>query len=207
MTDLDSVGIVPVVVINDPGTGVELAGALAAGGIACAEITLRTPAATAVIERIAATQPDFLVGAGTVLTVDDVDRVADAGAQFIVSPGLDPSVVDRAHSLGLLAVPGVATASEIQLALRLGLDHVKFFPAAQLGGAAAIAALAGPFPQVRFMPSGGVNLENAAEYFDLPSVFAVSGSWMMPREVVAARAWSAVTALSKQAMRAIGTVG
>ena len=192
------IGIVPVITIDDAARAVDLASALAAGGIDCAEITLRTPAGLAAIAAIAAALPDFTVGAGTVLTSSDVDRVTDAGASFIVSPGFDDEVVDRARERGVLPVPGVATATEVQRALRAGVDHLKLFPAAQLGGRAMVDALAAPFPQVRFLPSGGVTAENAADYAASPAVFAVSGSWMATRAMIAAGDWETVTLLSAE---------
>ncbi|MEP6480834.1 MAG: bifunctional 4-hydroxy-2-oxoglutarate aldolase/2-dehydro-3-deoxy-phosphogluconate aldolase [Rhodoglobus sp.] len=196
---LERVRIVPVVVIDDAAGAGDLAEALAAGGIRCAEITLRTQAGLAALEA-AATVPDFTVGAGTVLTADQVDRCADAGAQFIVSPGFDEDVVNRARERGLVALPGIATATELQRALRAGLEAVKFFPADRLGGLPGIASLAAPFPTVRFMPSGGVSAANAAEYLAHPAVFAVGGSWMVPRAAVAAGDFAAIERLSAEAM-------
>lgn len=201
---VERIGIVPVVVIDDEDAAPELAAALTAGGIGCAEITLRTRAGIGAITRIAQSAPGFLVGAGTVLDADDVDRVADAGARFVVSPGLDPAVVTRALELGLEALPGVATASELQHARRLGLSRVKFFPAGQLGGLATIEALAAPFPDMRFLPSGGVGPQNAAAYLASPAVFAVSGSWMVPRDALAGRDWARVSRLSAEAIAELG---
>lgn len=200
---VERIGIVPVVVLDDADAGPDLAAALEEGGIGCAEITLRTPAGIDAIARIAASTPDFLVGAGTVLEVDEVDRVADAGARFVVSPGLDPAVVERALDLGLEVLPGVATASEVQQARRLGLRRVKFFPAGQLGGLATIEALAAPFTDMRFLPSGGVGLQNAADYLASPAVFAVSGSWMVPRDALASRDWARVRRLSAESVAGI----
>lgn len=194
--------IVPVVVIDDAAHAPELADALASGGIRCAEITLRTPAG---LEAIRATggRADFIVGAGTVLTADQVDAAADAGARFLVSPGLDDAVVARAAERGIPLVPGVATATEIQRAMNHGIRHVKLFPAGHLGGLGAVRAFAGPFPDVRFLPSGGVSVDNASEYLASPSVFAVSGSWMVPTAAIAARDFATVTRLAAIAMAAI----
>lgn len=200
---LDGIRIVPVVVIDDAAQAGGLAAALAAGGIRCAEITLRTPAGLAAIAAAAAT-PDFVVGAGTVLTADQVDRCADAGARFIVSPGFDEAVVDRARELGLAVLPGVATATEIQRALRAGLQAVKFFPADQLGGLPAIAAFSAPFPGLKFMPSGGVSATNALDYLGHPAVFAVGGSWMVPRAAVVAGDFATIEALSFDATVLVG---
>ena len=187
---------VPVIVLDDARRAVPLAEALRRGGIGCAEITLRTDAGLAAITAASAV-PDFIVGAGTVLTPDDVDRVVDAGARFVVSPGLAEDVVERSIEHGLDVIPGVATATEVQRALRLGLSRLKLFPAGPLGGMAAVRALAGPFPDVRFLPSGGVTAANAGEYLASPSVFAVSGSWMATRELIAARDFDAIERLSR----------
>ncbi len=196
---LTRIRIVPVVVIDDATQAADLAAALVAGGIPCAEITLRTNAGPAALQAAAAV-PGFTVGAGTVLTAEDVDRSADSGAEFIVSPGFDAEVVDRALGRGLAVLPGIATATELQRARRAGLDAVKFFPADRLGGLGTIGALAGPFPTMRFLPSGGVGALNAAEYLAHPAVFAVGGSWMVPRAALAAGAFDVIAGLSAQAM-------
>lgn len=190
--------IIPVVVIDDAAVALDVVDALAAGGIRCAEITLRTRAALSALE-LSAAVADFVVGAGTVLRAEDVERCASAGARFIVSPGFDEEVVARAQSLGLAVLPGVATASEIQSALRAGIDVMKFFPAHRLGGLATIGAFSGPFRDVRFVPSGGVNQANAREYLSHPSVFAVSGSWMVPRTAIASGDTETIAGLSREA--------
>lgn len=195
--------IVPVVVLDDASFAPDLADALAAGGIPCAEITLRTPAALEAIRAIAG-RSDFAVGAGTVTTVAQVDAAVDAGATYLVSPGFDDAVAERAAARGVPLVPGIATATEIQRAVAAGLDHLKVFPAAAVGGPAALRAFAGPFPDVRFLPSGGVSAANAGEYLALPSVFAVSGSWMVPAAALSARDDETVRALSAEATAAIG---
>jgi 2-dehydro-3-deoxyphosphogluconate aldolase / (4S)-4-hydroxy-2-oxoglutarate aldolase len=196
---LAAIRIIPVVVIDDAGMASDLVAALAEGGIGCAEITLRTPQGMAAIAASAGAA-DFVVGAGTVLTADQVDACADAGARFIVSPGFDEEVVERAQSLGLAVLPGVATATEIQRALRAGLDVVKFFPAGRLGGLPMIAALAAPFGSVRFVPSGGVNPQNAREYLDHPAIHSISGSWMVPRDAIHSGALDVVARLSREAV-------
>jgi len=177
--------IVPVVVIDDVSIARPLAEALAAGGIHCAEITLRTPQGVEAIAEIAtALPPGFVVGAGTVIHLDQLDAVAEAGARFIVSPGLDRELVERARERGLDVLPGVATASEVQLAARLGLSAVKFFPADRLGGLETIAALAAPFVGMGFVPSGGVTAATMPTYLAHPAVPAVSGSWMVARDLL-----------------------
>lgn len=194
--------IVPVVVLDDAAFAPDLADALAAGGIPCAEITLRTPAALDAIRAVAG-RPGFAVGAGTVTTAAQVDAAVDAGATYLVSPGFDEAVAERAAHHGVPFIPGVATATEIQRAIAAGLDHLKVFPAAAVGGISALTAFAGPFPDVRFLPSGGVSAANAADYLALPSVFAVSGSWMVPAAALAARDADTVRALSAEAIEAL----
>jgi 2-dehydro-3-deoxyphosphogluconate aldolase/(4S)-4-hydroxy-2-oxoglutarate aldolase len=199
---LATIRIVPVVTIDDASMAPDVAAALAAGGIGCAEITLRTPQGLAAIEASAG-RADFVVGAGTVLTAEQVDRCVDAGARFIVSPGFDDEVVARAQFHGVAVLPGVATSTEIQRALRAGLDVVKFFPADRLGGLGTIAALAAPFPQLRFVPSGGVNVSNALEYLRHPAIFGISGSWMVSRDAIAAGDWDGIAELSGAAMQLV----
>ncbi|MDQ1123548.1 bifunctional 4-hydroxy-2-oxoglutarate aldolase/2-dehydro-3-deoxy-phosphogluconate aldolase [Microbacterium trichothecenolyticum] len=194
--------IVPVVVLDDASFAPDLADALTAGGIPCAEITLRTPAALDAIRAIAG-RSDFTVGAGTVTTAAQVDAAVDAGATYLVSPGFDDAVAERAAARGVTFIPGVATATEIQRAIAAGLDRLKLFPADAIGGPAAIRAFGGPFPQVRFLPSGGVSATNAAEYLSLGNVFAVSGSWMLPSAALAAKDAGTVRALAASASAAV----
>lgn len=195
--------IVPVIVIDDAAHAPELVAALSAGGIRCAEITLRTPAGFDAIAAVAGTA-DFAVGAGTVLSLDDFNRAADAGATFVVSPGLDPEIVAAALDRGLAVLPGVATGTEVQHAVRLGLDTVKFFPAGQLGGLATISALAAAFVGVGFVPSGGVSVTNAAEYLAHEAVPAVSGSWMATRTQIQNGQFEEIATLSRAALLAVG---
>ena len=191
--------VVPVLVVDDAAFAVDAVAALLAGGIGCAEITLRTPEGLAAIAAVARTGAG-IVGAGTVLTVEDLDRVADAGAQFIVTPGFSLEVVERAHERGLRILPGVATPTEVQCALRAGIDAVKLFPADRLGGIEMIRALSGPFPTTAFVPSGGVSLANLGEYLRHPSVPAVSGSWMVSRALLQARDLAGIERLSREAI-------
>ncbi len=194
--------IVPVVVIDDVGHTSGLVDALQTGGIHCAEVTLRTPAAIAAISAAAQTA-GFRIGAGTVLTVDDVDRVVDAGAQFIVSPGIDDDVLERCEHHKIMAIPGIATATEAQRALRLGLDRMKFFPAEASGGVKAIDQLAGPFPDARFMPSGGISRDDVVSYAQSTAVFAVSGSWMATRRMIAEADFASIARLSREAVELV----
>ncbi len=197
---LARIRVIPIVVIDDPSRADTLADALVAGGLPCAEITFRTMGGEAAL-RATASRQDILVGAGTVLTADQVDRAADAGARFIVSPGFGSDVVTRAQELGIAVLPGISTASELQAAARAGLNAVKFFPAAQSGGLGMLSALSGPFPDMRFMPSGGVRLANAAEYLAHPAVFAVGGSWMVPRERIAVGDFETVRRMAVETAR------
>lgn len=198
--------VIPVVVIDDAAAAPALAAALLRGGIRSAEITLRTPAGLEAIRAITGdSDPAFTVGAGTVLDVDQFDAVVAAGATFVVSPGLDPAIVERAHDRGIQVLPGVATATEVQHARRLGVRTVKFFPADRLGGLPTISALAAPFSDMEFVPSGGVSAANMAEYLSHSSVPAVSGSWMVTRKLIVGREFDRIEALSREAMSMTGT--
>lgn len=191
--------LLPVVVLDDASAADALAGALVDGGLPVAEVTFRTAAAQDSIRAIAE-RGDVLVGAGTVVSVAQVDQAVAAGVRFVVSPGLSRAVVERCQELGMVAVPGVVTATEIQAALELGLTIVKFFPAGTSGGAAAIAALAAPFGGIRFVPTGGVGPANLHEYLALPSVAAVGGSWMVPRDRIASGDFAGITRLTAAAV-------
>lgn len=183
--------IVPVVVLDEPAKADALGAALVEGGLPVAEATFRTPEAAAVLRRLAERE-DLVVGAGTVLTERQVDQAVEAGARFVVSPGLSASVVRRCQEAGVPVVPGVATPSEIMQALDLGLDTVKFFPAEANGGLATVKALAAAFPQVRFMPTGGITVDSAPAYLAHPAVAAVGGSWMVAGDLLAAGRWDEV---------------
>lgn len=199
LSALRAARLVPVVVLDDAADADALAGALVAGGLPVAEVTFRTAAAEDSIRAMAA-RGDILVGAGTVLTVEQVDKAVAAGASYIVSPGLSRAVVQRCQEHGVLALPGAVTATEVQAALELGLTTVKFFPAGTSGGAPAIQALAAPFGHVSFVPTGGVGPENLADYLAIPTVAAVGGSWMCPRGLVTAGDFAGITALTTAAV-------
>lgn len=184
--------IVPVVVLDDPASADALGAALVEGGLPVAEATFRTPGAAAVLRRLAAND-DLVVGAGTVLTDRQVDEAVEAGARFIVSPGLSAGVVRRCQDVGVPVVPGISTPSEIMQALDLGLDTVKFFPAEANGGLPTIKALAAAFPQLRFMPTGGITADTAPTYLAHPSVAAVGGSWMVSGDLLKAGRWDEVS--------------
>jgi 2-dehydro-3-deoxyphosphogluconate aldolase/(4S)-4-hydroxy-2-oxoglutarate aldolase len=191
--------VIPVLVVEDAAAAPDLARALVAGGLKVLEITLRTPAALEAISRMAAAVPDAIVGAGTVLNPDDLKRAKDAGARFIVSPGLTPRLARAADEAQIPLLAGVATCGEIMAGLDLGLDHFKFFPAENIGGAAALKSIAGPFPNVRFCPTGGITLQSAPQYLALSNVLCVGGSWVAPKEAVAAGDWRRVEDLAREA--------
>ena len=191
--------IVPVVVLSELETAVPTAAALREGGLPVAEVTFRTDTAVEAIRAIAAGN-GLLVGAGTVVRPEQVDAAVDAGARFVVTPGFSARVVERCRELGVPVIPGVATATEVIAALDHGLDLLKFFPAEAAGGIAALKALAGPFPGVRWIPTGGISAANAAAYLALPSVAAVGGSWMVAPDLIAQRDFGAVTRLAREAV-------
>jgi len=199
LSALSATRLVPVVVLDDAADADGLAGALVAGGLPVAEVTFRTAAAQDSIRAMAA-RGDILVGAGTVVTPAQVDQAVTAGASFVVSPGLSRAVVERCQELGVLALPGAVTATEVQAALELGLTTVKFFPAATSGGAAAIKALAAPFGGVSFVPTGGIGPKNLAEYLSVPVVAAVGGSWMVPRDRVKTGDFAGIAQLTADAV-------
>jgi 2-dehydro-3-deoxyphosphogluconate aldolase/(4S)-4-hydroxy-2-oxoglutarate aldolase len=174
--------------------------ALIRGGLPMAEITFRTPAAEASI-RALADRGDVVVGAGTILNIEQADRAIDAGAQFLVAPGTNPKVVEHVLKRGVVMVPGVVTPSEIELAVSLGLTTLKFFPAESMGGVATLRALGGPYPDVRFIPTGGITPEVLPQYLKVRSVVACGGSWMAPRDMLAAGKFDAIRALVEQAKK------
>lgn len=202
MERLRDAGIIPVVKLANPDDALPLAGALQRGGLPLAEITFRTGAAAESIRRIRKGCPDMLVGAGTVLTPEQVAAAAAAGAEFLVAPGLNGSVVEKAKELGLPMIPGVSTATEVEAALELGLSVLKFFPAEQCGGAAAIKALCAPYQNVLFVPTGGINEKNVTDYLALPKVLACGGSWMVKETLIQAGDFDAIERLTRAAVEA-----
>lgn len=205
MQRLGQVRVVPVVVLDNQHHADPLADALISGGLACVEVTLRTDASLAVLSTMAQ-RGDILVGAGTVLTTQQVDQAIDAGAHFLVSPGFDRDVVEYAQSRGVAILPGVATASEVQAAMRMGLDHVKFFPAIPAGGLSVLGAFHGPFPSIRFMPTGGITMSTLSDFLTHPAVFAVGGSWMVPRPVLDAGNFASVEQLTRDTVTHLTTL-
>ena len=191
--------VIPVIVLHDAAQAVLLARALVAGGVRMLEVTLRTPQALACIEAIARHVPEAVVGAGTIRTASDARACAMAGARFAVSPGLTTAVGQACRDEGLPLLPGVATASDIMAAQEQGLTELKFFPALQAGGAAMLKAWGGPFGDVRFCPTGGVSLANAADFLALENVICVGGSWLTPADALAQGDWTRITALAMAA--------
>jgi len=199
--------IIPVVVVDNASRAPDLGRALIAGGLPLVEVTLRTPAGLAAIANLTADGgpaggPPLTVGAGTVLTVAQVDAAVAAGASFVVSPGYSPAVVARCLELGVGVLPGVGTAGEMMAAIDQGLDVVKFFPATQLGGPAGLAAFAAPFTELSYVPTGGVGLKNLAQYLAMPAVAAVGGSWLVPRQAIAEGDFGTIEQLVREAVLA-----
>ena len=195
------IGIIPVIAIEDAAKAVPLAKALVAGGLPAAEVTFRTAAAEEAIRAIAQEVPEMLVGAGTVLTPEQLDRALDAGSQFIVSPGFNPEMVKYGISKGALMLPGTATGGEMEQAMALGLEVVKFFPAEQNGGIAKIKALAGPYKNLRWMPTGGVTTKNMMDYLSFDQIVACGGTWMVKKELIDGEKWDEITAICKEAVK------
>ncbi|WP_030871481.1 bifunctional 4-hydroxy-2-oxoglutarate aldolase/2-dehydro-3-deoxy-phosphogluconate aldolase [Streptomyces violaceoruber] len=196
---LDLAPVVPVVVVDDLADAVPLARALVAGGLPAIEVTLRTPVAPDAIRAIAGEVPDAVVGAGTVVTAEQVGEVVAAGARFLVSPGWTDTLVEAMRGSGVPFLPGVSTASEVVALLERGVREMKFFPAEAAGGTAYLKALAAPLPQARFCPTGGITPASAPEYLALPNVGCVGGSWMLPKDAIAGRDWARVEALAREA--------
>lgn len=194
-------GVVPVVVLEDAKDAAPLAKALVEGGLPCAEVTFRTAAAEESIRIMASEYPDMFVGAGTVLTIDQVDRAVAAGAKFIVSPGFDPEIVDYCLSKDIPVFPGVITPSEVAQAVKRGLKVVKFFPAEQFGGVATIKAMAAPYVGLKFMPTGGVNAKNLENYLSCDKIVACGGSWMVKGDLVKAGKFDEIKSLTEEAVK------
>lgn len=191
--------VIPVLALDDPDTAPALAQALCAGGATVLEITLRTPAAFDVLTAIKENVPDAIVGAGTVNTEKQIDRCQQLKLDFMVSPGLHPALVESAQSTGIAYLPGVATASEVLAATMQGLDTLKFFPAVAAGGSAMLKALAGPYADIVFCPTGGINTDNYREFLKLKNVACVGGSWIAPTKLIQAQQWDEITALARSA--------
>lgn len=196
-------GIVPVVVLNEVKDAVPLAQSLINGGLPCAEVTFRTDAAQQSIVEISKNFPQMFVGAGTVLTTEQVDRAVDAGAKFIVSPGFNPKVVEYCLKKEYPITPGIMTPTELEMALGFGLDVVKFFPAENAGGLKMIKAMAAPYTMMKFMPTGGINPENVREYLQCDKILACGGSWMVKGDLIKSGNFSEIEKLTKQAAQIV----
>jgi 2-dehydro-3-deoxyphosphogluconate aldolase/(4S)-4-hydroxy-2-oxoglutarate aldolase len=198
--EISDLGIVPVIAIESPESAEPLAEALIGGGLPCAEITFRTSAAEESIRLISKAYPEMLVGAGTVLSAEQADRAIDAGASFIVSPGLNPKVVSHCISKGVTVIPGTATPSDVEAAIELGLGAVKFFPAEAAGGIKMIKAMSAPYTQMRFLPTGGVTPENLMDYLSFDKVIACGGSWMATKDLISSSSFDKIKALTREAV-------
>lgn len=199
-------GVVPVVVLNDAKDALPLAKALVEGGLACAEVTFRTDAAEESIRLMSEAYPEMLVGAGTVLTIDQVNRAVKAGAKFIVSPGFDPEIVDYCLENNIPVLPGCITPSEVAQAVKRGLKVVKFFPAEQAGGIAMIKAMAAPYVGLKFMPTSGINAGNLTEYLSCDKILCCGGSWMVKGDLVKAGDFGNIRELSAETRKLVDTI-
>ena len=206
LEQLSRFGVVPVVVLNDAKDAEPLAKALCDGGLPCAEVTFRTAAAEESIRTMTEKYPEMLVGAGTVLTTEQVDRAVAAGAKFIVSPGFDPEIVDYCLEKEILVLPGCVTPSEVAQGVKRGLKVLKFFPAEQYGGVATIKAMAAAYVGIQFMPTGGINPKNVKDYLACDKIFACGGSWMVKGDVIEAGEFDKIEALTKEAVAIIKEV-
>jgi len=210
MTDLleklGRLGVVPVVKIERAEDAIELVRALLAGGLPCAEITFRTTAAEDAIRLISSSLPEIIAGAGTVLTVDQADKAVSAGARFIVSPGFNQKVVDWCLQNEIPVTPGVMTPTEIDMALDRGLNILKFFPAEAIGGIAVLKAISAPYGGVKFIPTGGINRDNLADYLAQPSVHCCGGSWLVKAGLISAGKFDQITKLAQEAMSVVRQV-
>ena len=203
---ISTLGVVPVVVLEDAKDAAPLAKALVEGGLPCAEVTFRTDAAEEPIKIMTSEYPDMFVGAGTVLTIEQVDRAVAAGAKFIVSPGFDPEIVDYCLSKEIPIFPGCITPSEVAQAVKRGLKVVKFFPAEQFGGVATIKAMAAPYVGLKFMPTGGVSAKNLESYLSCDKIVACGGSWMVKGDLVKAGKFDEIKAMTEEAVKLVAEI-
>ena len=201
---ISQIGIVPVIKLNHPEQdATPLGKALCAGGVPVAEITFRAAGADKAIRLMKEAYPDMLVGAGTVTTIEQIDKVIKVGGDFIVSPGFDPELVTYAQEKGIIVYPGCTTASEYHQALKFGLEVIKFFPAEQSGGLAKIKALAGPFPMFKVMPTGGISLKNLRDFLSSPIIAACGGSYMVTADLIDNNKWGEITDLCKKSIEIV----
>ncbi|OKO99770.1 bifunctional 4-hydroxy-2-oxoglutarate aldolase/2-dehydro-3-deoxy-phosphogluconate aldolase [Xenorhabdus eapokensis] len=203
MIRLRQIKIVPVIAIEEARDIIPLGHALADNGLPVAEITFRTESATEAISLLKAERPDMLIGAGTVLHREHVRQAKAAGAEFVVSPGLNPNTVQACQQIGIPIIPGVNNASTIEQALELGIEFVKFFPAEPSGGIAMIKALLAPYPQLKVMPTGGISVENIRNYLAIPQIVACGGSWMVSPQLIRDKEWKKVGKLAREAVKLV----
>lgn len=203
---IEEYGVVPVVVLDDANDALALADALCKGGLPCAEVTFRTAAAEESIKIMSQNHPEMLVGAGTVLTIEQVDRAVGAGAKFIVSPGFDEEIVDYCIEKNIPVFPGCITPSEVAKAVKRGLKVIKFFPAEQAGGVSMIKAMGAPYTMVKFMPTGGISEKNLAQYLSCANIICCGGSWMVKKDLVANKEFDKITALVKEAVELVKSI-
>ncbi len=200
LTKIQKLGIIPVIKIDNVEDAEPLAKALCEGGLPVAEVTFRTDAAEEAIRRMTTAYPDMFVGAGTVLTTEQVDRAIAAGSKFIVSPGLNPKIVKYCLEKGMPITPGTSSPTDIEQAIELGLDAVKFFPAEASGGIAKIKAMAAPYVNMKFMPTGGISAKNLKDYLDFPKVIACGGSWMVSEEMISKGDFEGIKKMTREAV-------
>ena len=200
LEEFSKIGIIPVIALDNVEDAAPLAKALIDGGLPCAEVTFRTAAAEESIRIMSEQFPEMLVGAGTVLTTEQVDRAVNAGAKFIVSPGLNPKVVKYCVEKGIPVTPGCSNPSDVEVAIELGLEVVKFFPAEAAGGLSMIKSMAAPYTKMKFMPTGGINAKNLTSYLDFKKIIACGGSWMVNKDMIAAKDWDGITKLTREAV-------
>lgn len=200
LEEFSKIGIIPVIALEDAKDAAPLAKALCDGGLACAEVTFRTAAAEESIRIMAEQFPEMLVGAGTVLTTEQVDRAVNAGAKFIVSPGLNPKVVSYCLEKDIPITPGCSNPSDVEAAIELGLDVVKFFPAEAAGGLNMIKSMSAPYTKMKFMPTGGINAKNLTSYLDFKKIIACGGSWMVNKDMIEAKDWNGIASLTREAV-------
>lgn len=199
-TRLGELRIIPVVVIDNPEVSLELADSLITAGLPCAEITFRTKAAATAIKKISGEREGMLIGAGTVLKVDQVKEACDCGAGFVISPGFNPKVVDYCLKNDITIIPGTSNPTDIEMALDFDLDVVKFFPAESFGGVRTLKAMSAPYPMMKFVPTGGINIMNCMDYLAFPGVLAVGGNWMTAKTLINEGNFREITRLTKEAM-------
>ncbi len=203
---IQETGVIPVVVLNDVKDALPLAKALVEGGLPCAEVTFRTEAAEESIRQMSQAYPDMLIGAGTVLTTEQVDRAVNAGASFIVSPGFDPEIVDYCISKKIPVIPGCVTPSEVAQAVKRGLTRIKFFPAEQAGGLAMIKAMCAAYTTVKVMPTGGINAKNLEEYLSCDKIYACGGSWMVKGDLIKAGEFEKIREMTAEAVALVKSI-